>query len=51
MCILKAMGKRKFIRLEHLLNMVEYTCDSKKIEHANIMRDATKYVKNVSNFG
>ena len=37
--------------MDRWLNMVEYTCDSKKIENANVMRDAREYIKNVSNFG
>ena len=43
--------KPKLIRMDRWLNMVEYTCDSKKIENANVMRDAREYIKNVSNFG
>ena len=51
MRILKGMGKPKTIRLDLWLNMVEHTRDPKKIEQANVMREARKCVKKVSTFG
>lgn len=50
MCILKGSGKPETIRLDHWLNMVEHIRDPKKIEQANVIREAKKYVKNVSTF-
>ena len=48
MRILKGLGKPETIRLDHLLNMVEHTRDSKKIEQANAIRQVRKCVKKVS---
>ena len=51
MHILKDMGKLEYVRLDHWLNIMEHTRDSKKIKQTNVMRDFKKYVKNVSTFG
>ena len=51
MRILKDMGKLEYVRLDHWLNIMEHTRDSKKIKQTNVMRDFKKYVKNVSTFG
>lgn len=45
------MGKSKTIFLDHRLNVVEHTHDSKKIEHANFISEAKKRVKKISTFG
>ena len=37
MRILKGLGKLEYIRLDHWLNMVEHTCNRKKIEQANVI--------------
>ena len=44
-------GQPKTIHLDHWLNMVDYICDPKKIENANFMREARKYVKKIFMFG
>jgi hypothetical protein len=49
--ILKCLSKSEVIRLDHWCNMVEYTRDPKKIEQANVMREARKCVEKVSIFG
>lgn len=51
MRILKGLSKPEAIRSDHWSNMVEHTRDPKKIEQANVMREARKCVKKVSNFG
>ena len=51
MRILKGLSKPEAIRLDHWCNMVEHTRDPKKIEQANVMREARKCVKKVSTFG
>ena len=48
---IERFGKLETIRLDHLLNMMEHTRGPKKIEHANVMREVRKCVKNVSTFG
>lgn len=49
--ILKGLEKSETIRLDYWLNIVEHTRDSKKIEHANVMRNVKKCIKKVSTFG
>ena len=51
MRILAGKSKPEAIRLDHWRNMVEITRDPKKIEQANVMREARKCVKKVSTFG
>jgi hypothetical protein len=51
MRILKGLSKPEAIRLDHWCNMVEHTRDPKKIEHANVMREARKCMKKISTFG
>ena len=48
MRILKGLSKPKSVRLDHWYNIVEHIRDPKKIEQANVMRNAQKCVKNVS---
>jgi hypothetical protein len=50
MYILKGSDKPETIRLDHCLNMVEHIRNPKKIEQANVIREARKCVKNVSTF-
>jgi len=51
MRISKGLCRPESIRLDHWLNMVELTRDPRKIEQANVMREARKCVKKVSTFG
>jgi hypothetical protein len=51
MRISKGLCRPESIRLDHWLNMVELTRDPRKIEQANVMREARKCVKKISTFG
>ena len=51
MRIMKSLYKPKSMRLDHWCNMVEHIRNPKKIEQANVMREARKCVKKMSTFG
>ena len=51
MRIMKGLCKPESIRLDHWCNMLDHCRDPKKIEQANVMREARKCVKKVSTFG